>query len=373
MSQDVYLDYAATTPVDPAVLKEMLPYFTEKFGNASSSTHRYGWQAKEAVNNSRSILAKHVGAEPTEIIFTSGATESINLALKGVFDLYKTKGKHIISCQSEHKSTLETLAYLESKGAKITYLPVDDQGLIAAQDLENAICDDTILISIMWVNNETGVIQNVKKIGTISRKHKVLFLCDATQAIGKVDVNVKENNIALMAFSAHKIYGPKGVGALYVSRKNPRASLATLIHGGSQEKSLRSGTLNTPAIVGFGKAISILGLKKEADEIKSFSDKISSFFVGLGATINGSPCCTHIINIQLPNVKAVNLLKLNKQFCFSLGSACSAESLEPSHVLKAMGLTAEVIRNSFRISIGRMTTAKEVQKFIEEFKTGLEL
>ena len=369
MSKDVYFDYAATTPVDPAVLNEMLPYFTEKFGNASSNTHSYGWQAKEAVNNSRNILAKYIGAESSEIIFTSGATESVNIGLKGVFDLYQIKGKHIISCQTEHKSTLDTLAYLESKGATVTYLPVNNEGLVSIKTLESSISEDTVLISIMWVNNETGVVQNVKEIGGVASKHNILFMCDATQAIGKIDIiNVKENNIGLLAFSAHKIYGPKGIGALYISRKKPRANLSPFIHGGAQEKGLRSGTHNTPAIVGFGKAISLLGQANETNEIVLLSKRITSYFIELGGIINGSSTCPHIINVQLPDTKAINLLKTNKQFCFSLGSACNTESLKPSHVLKAMGLDTKSIKSSFRISLGRMTTSENVNKLIKEFK-----
>jgi cysteine desulfurase len=367
MSKDIYFDYAATTPVDPVVLKKILPYFSDNFGNPNSSTHSYGWRAKEAVSNARFEIGKYINAESSEIIFTSGATESINIALKGVFELYQIKGKHIISCQTEHKATLDTLNYLESKGATVTYLPVDKNGLVSLKKLREAITTDTILICLMWVNNETGVTQKIKEIGEIANEYKVLFMCDATQAVGKVDINVKDANVGLMAFSSHKIYGPKGVGALYVSRKNPRANLAPFIHGGSQEKGLRAGTLNTPAIVGFGKAISLLGQKKETSDINLFSKKIISFFSDLGANVNGSSTCPHIISVQLPEVKAVNLIKANNQFCFSLGSACSSDSLEPSHVLKAMGLTSESIQKSFRISIGRMTTKEEVDRFVNEF------
>jgi cysteine desulfurase len=366
MNKDVYFDYASTTPVDAAVLETMLPYFSDNFGNASSSTHSYGWRSKEAVNNSRNTLANHIGAESSELIFTSGATESINIALKGVFDLYKVKGKHMITCQTEHKATLDTLAYLQSLGARVTYLPVDENGLISIQVLKDAICDDTILISIMWVNNETGVIQPIDKIGKIAFEHNILFMSDASQAIGKVHIDVKDSNIALMTFSAHKIYGPKGIGALYISRKKPRASLSQFIHGGSQEKGLRAGTLNTPAIVGFGKAVELI--KKDNEKIEILSKKIISYFIKIGAKINGSSTCAHIINIQIPKTKAVNLLKSNKQFCFSLGSACSSESLKPSHVLQAMGLSVEACKNSFRISIGKTTTEKDVDRLITEFK-----
>jgi cysteine desulfurase len=368
MDKDIYFDYAATTPVDPAVLEVMIPYFSEKFGNPSSSTHSYGWRAKEAVNNSLRLIAENIGAESREVVFTSGATESINIALKGVFDRYQTNGNHIISCKTEHKSTLDTLEYLAQKGARITYLPVDKDGRISLKSLEDAICDDTILICIMWVNNETGVIQNIKQIGAIANKFKVLFLCDATQAIGKTDIDVNENNISLLALSAHKIYGPKGIGALYISRKNPRVSLATFIHGGSQENSLRAGTLNTPAIVAFGKAITLLGNKQEIKTIKLLSNQIVNFLIGQGGVINGSSTCPHIINVHFSGSNAVSLLKANKQFCFSLGSACSSENLEPSHVLRAMDLTVKAVKSSFRISIGRMTTADEVNRFIKEFK-----
>jgi len=368
MDKDIYFDYAATTPVDPAVLEVMIPYFNEKFGNASSSTHSYGWQAKEAVNYSQRLIAENIGAEAKEIVFTSGATESINIAIKGVFDRYQTKGNHIISCETEHKSTLDTLKHLEQKGARITYLPVDKDGRVSLKSVEDAICDDTILISVMWINNETGVIQNIKQIGAIANKFNVLFMCDATQAVGKVKIDVKENNISLMAFSAHKIYGPKGIGALYASRKNPRVSLSAYIHGGSQENTLRAGTLNTPSIVAFGKAISLLENKQEAEKITLLSDKIKKYLTDQGGVVNGLSTCPHIINVQFLGSNAVSLLKVNKHFCFSLGSACSSESLEPSHVLRAMDLSVKAVKSSFRISIGRMTTTEEVNRFIKEFK-----
>lgn len=368
VNNEIYLDYAATTPVDPEVLETMLPYFSDKFGNASSSTHSFGWRSKEAVANSRNIIASHIGAEPSEIIFTSGATESINIALKGVYESYKTVGNHIITCETEHKACLDTLAYLESKGARITFLPVDKNGHVSLEELKNAICDDTILVSIMWVNNETGVIQNVKDIGAIAYEHKVLFMSDASQALGKVPVDVKSNHLSIMPISAHKIYGPKGIGALYISRRGPRANVAPFTHGGSQEKGIRSGTLNTPGIVGFGKAVSLLGKQDEADRIKSFSKKIINFFTHNNAIVNGKKASPYILNIQLDKTKAVNLLKTNKSFCFSLGSACSSENLKPSHVLKSMGLKDDAISRSFRISIGRMTSEKEVAYLLENFK-----
>ena len=370
IGNEVYLDYAATTPVDPEVLDEMLPYFSEKFGNANSSTHSQGWRAKEAVKNARNTLAKQIKAESSEIIFTSGATESINMAIKGVFDQYQIKGKHIISCETEHKATLETLNFLESKGAKVTYLPADQTGAVALEDIEKAITKNTILITIMWVNNETGVIANMKAIGALAEQHQVLLMCDATQAVGKIEINVKEHHIGLMAWSAHKVYGPKGIGALYISRKKPRVSLPTYLHGGTQENGLRSGTADTPSIVGFGKAMELINKKEEKERIQKLSSQIITFFKSKKAIINGSSSTPHIMNIQFPQTKAVNLLKTNKQFCFSLGSACNADSLKPSHVLKSMGLSDQKIKSSIRISIGRFTTQKEVDRLIQEFSIG---
>lgn len=369
MNKNIYLDYASTTPMDERVLKKMLPYFSEHFGNASSNTHKYGWQAKTVIKKARKTIASNIAADDTELIFTASATESINIALKGVFDRYKIKGKHIISCVTEHQATLDTLKFLESQGAQVTYLPVNQKGLISLDDLENSICPETILINIMWVNNETGVIQDIPSIGKIAKKHNVLFACDATQAFGKFEINVKEHHIGLLTFSAHKIYGPKGIGGLFVGRKKPRATLSSFVHGGGQEKGIRAGTLNTPGIVGFEAAFELLNEKQEAERIALFSQKITQFLVSQGAIINGSlnQKCPHIINARCKNKKATELIKENASFCFSLGSACTSESLAPSHVLKAMGLSDTEALNSFRISIGRNTTKEEIEKFIADF------
>lgn len=366
----IYLDNASTTAVNSEVLKEMLPYFTEDYGNASSGTHKLGWKSKAAVTKSRKIIANHIGAEEGELIFTSGATESINLGLKGVFDLYKTKGKHIISCKTEHKACLDTLNYLEENGAEISYVHVDKNGLINFSELEKLIRPDTILLTFMWVNNETGTIQNVAKIGEIAKKNKLLFFCDGTQALGKFKINVKENGIAMLAISAHKTHGPKGIGALFISRKNPRVTLTPLIHGGNQEKNLRSGTLNTPAIVGFGKAIECIDEDFSNAKVIALAQKIKNHISNLGGKLNidSKYACPHILNFQVPKTKATNLIKLNPQFAFSLGSACTSEKIETSHVLKAIGLNKKEVEHSFRISIGTNTTLEEIEEFETHFK-----
>ncbi|MEO6949231.1 MAG: aminotransferase class V-fold PLP-dependent enzyme, partial [Ginsengibacter sp.] len=294
----VYLDYNATTQMDERVLEVMLPYFTKYYGNAASSSHAFGWQAEEAVEYAREKVAKLVNAETKEIIFTSGATESVNLALKGVFEMYAMKGNHIITVQTEHKAVLDTCAHIEKSGGEITYLQVNKEGLINLEELEKAIKPHTILISIMYANNETGVIQPIKDIGRIAKKRGILFFTDATQAIGKIPVDVIENNIDLMSFSAHKIYGPKGVGALYVRRKDPRVRLAAQIDGGGHERGMRSGTLNVPGIAGFGKACEILQieLSKETSKIKRLRDMLESALLQSGkVSVNGS------ITNRLPN------------------------------------------------------------------------
>lgn len=362
MKTPIYLDYAATTPMDQLVVEVMLPFFTETYGNAGSGTHPFGWKAKFAVEEARKKVAKEIGAEPDEIIFTSGATESINLAIKGVYENYSPYGKHIISCKTEHKAVLDTLSFLESKGADITYLDVDKNGNLSLEELEKTIRKDTILLAFMWVNNETGLIHPIEKIGKIAQKHQVVFLSDATQALGKLAIDVKKNNVGLLPISAHKIYGPKGIGALYVSKKNPRVSLAPLIHGGGQEQQLRAGTLNVPGIVGLGKAIELLGNKQEQEKIRELKKLLVEISTEKGAKINGADGSTvdHIISVQWPGINAAELIKKLPLLAFSLGSACVSENPEPSHVLSAMHLNPTEIKSSFRLSIGRNTTTNEI-------------
>jgi cysteine desulfurase len=368
----IYLDYNATTPCDPQVLEAMLPYFTNQFGNAASRQHAFGWQAEEAVDHARHQLASLIGAETTEIIFTSGATESNNLALKGVVEMYAGKGNHIITCATEHKAVLDTCRHLEKQGASVTYLPVNAQGMIDLQQLEEAITPATVLIAIMYANNETGVIQPVQAISQIAKKHDILFFSDATQAVGKVPVNVLTDGIDLMSFSAHKIYGPKGVGALYVRRKNPRVRLVAQIDGGGHERGARSGTLNVPGIVGFGKAAELCRqeMVTEAARIGRLRDKLENGLLQLeGVYVNGHK------DQRLPNVtnlafKYVDgnalMLGFNKNIAVATGSACTSASMEPSFVLKALGLGDELARSSLRFSLGRFTTEEDIDYTIEQ-------
>ena len=369
----IYLDYNATTPCDPRVLEEMLPYFTEKFGNASAKIHRFGWVANQAVEDARQLVASLINADPSEIIFTSGATESCNLAIKGIFERYASKGNHIITCTTEHHAVLDSCKSLEQKGARVTYLKVDENGLINLSELENAIQDNTILIAIMYANNETGVIQEVKKIAAIAKERKVLFFTDATQAVGKTDVDVIADGIDLLAMSAHKMYGPKGVGALYVRRRNPRVSLTAQIDGGGQEKGIRSGTYNVPGIVGLGKACQILTEEavEEQSRYKNYQQEIEQFFIKENAAIiNGSKSkrIPNVSNISFEGIDAQRLVsKLNNQFAFSLGSACTSALQGPSPVLTAMGLSSTIIKGSIRISIGRMTKDTEILELKKQF------
>ncbi len=367
----IYLDYNSTTPVDPRVLDTMLPWFTEKFGNAASRSHAYGWEAAEAVAIAREQVANLIGAVKEEIIFTSGATESINLAMKGIAEAHSTKGNHIITCATEHKAVLDTCASLEKKGFVITYLPVSEKGMIDLHELQNTITPSTILIALMYANNETGVIHPIKQIGRIAKEKKILFFCDATQAIGKIPVDVIRDEIDLMAFSSHKIYGPKGVGALYVRRKNPRVSIKAQIDGGGHERNMRSGTLNVPGIVGFGKAaaLSFSEMEKNKQEVQQLRNRLEHALLRLEeVNINGD------INNRLPNtsnccfknLSGPNLLSaISKKMAVSSGSACTSASPEPSHVLKAMGLTDEEAKASIRFSLGTFTSQKDIEQAIE--------
>ncbi len=370
----IYLDNSATTPCDPRVVEAMVPYFTESFGNAASRTHAFGWVAEEAVDTAREKVAKLVGAETKEIIFTSGATEAINLALKGVFEMYTSKGNHIITCNIEHKAVLDTCAHLEKKGAEITYLSVKANGLIDLDELESAIRPDTILVALMYANNEIGTIMPIKEISAITRKHNVILFSDATQAVGKIPVNVNDDGIDLMAFSAHKMYGPKGVGALYVRRKNPRVKLVQQIDGGGHERGMRSGTLNVPGIVGFGKAaeIAALEMKTEAARLRKLRDKLENALLQIEKTfLNGDrdKRLPHVANISFRYVEGDGLMiAINKTIAVSSGSACTSASLEPSYVLKALGIDDELAYGSIRFSLGRFTTEEEIDYTIAQVR-----
>ncbi|HEV7381585.1 MAG TPA: cysteine desulfurase family protein [Dyadobacter sp.] len=365
----VYLDNNATTPMDPRVLDEMLPYFLEKFGNAASRTHAFGWEADEAVGHARESIAALVGASVHEIVFTSGATEAVNLALKGVFESSARKGNHIITVQTEHKAVLDTCLSIEKKGGQVTYLPVEANGLINLQMLEASITDATILIAVMYANNETGVIQPIKEIGEIAARHGVYFFTDATQAVGKIPVNVAEDHIHLLAFSAHKLYGPKGVGVLYTKKKNGPV-LTAQIDGGGHERNRRSGTLNVPGVVGLGKACEIaeIGMESETARLRALRDRLEAAFNTLGGIVNGTsaprlPHCTHI---SFPGIDGEKLMfQASGQVAFSQSSACTSATIQPSHVLMAMGIPEELIHNSFRISLGRFTTPEDIDLAIE--------
>ncbi|MBC7686841.1 MAG: IscS subfamily cysteine desulfurase [Aquabacterium sp.] len=366
MKLPVYLDNNATTPMDAAVLEAMTPFFLTHFGNAASRNHAFGWEAEEAVDYAREQVAKLIGAEPNEIIFTSGATESDNLAIKGVFEMYAAKGNHIIPATTEHKAVLDTCRQIEKIGGDVTYLPVKSDGLIELALLEAAIKPTTILIAIMYANNETGTLQPIKEISAIARKHGVLMFSDAVQAAGKIEVDVNKDGIDLMAFTAHKMYGPKGVGALYVRRKNPRVKLTAQIHGGGHEKGMRSGTLNVPGIVGFGKACEICRLAMQADAKRTglLRDKLETGLLQLEeSSVNGSTAhrLPNVTNILFKHAESEGLLMgINKTIAISSGSACTSASLEPSHVLKALGLSDDLAYSSLRFGLGRFTDEEQI-------------
>ena len=366
MNNPLYLDYNSTTPVDARVVQAMLPFFTEQFGNAASSNHSYGWQAQEAVTIAREQIGNLIGVVKEEIVFTSGATESINLAIRGVVETYASKGNHIITCTTEHRAVIDTCKSLEKKGIEVTVLPVNKQGFIDLDKLTKSIKPTTILICIMYANNETGVLQPIEKIGKIAKEKRVLFFCDATQAVGKFHTNVIKDNIDLMSFSSHKLYGPKGCGALYIRRKNPRVSLKEQITGGGHERNFRSGTLNVPGIVGFGKAaeLCMLEMEVEASRLLLLRDKFEKVLLTKNlVTINGDVTnrLAHVSNLcfNMPNGASL-LASISKFMAVSSGSACSSSSAEPSHVLKAMGLTDEASKSSIRFSFGRLTTHDEI-------------
>jgi cysteine desulfurase len=362
----VYFDNHATTPVDPRVLEAMLPYFTEKFGNAASRNHEFGWRAEEAVENARAQIARLINAHPKEIVFTSGATESDNLAIKGVAETHRPKGNHIITQVTEHKAVLDSCKRLESSGYEITYLPVDRDGLIDPDDLAKAITPKTILVSIMYANNEIGVIQPIEQIGKIAKKRNVLFHVDAVQAIGKIPVDVQKDAIDLLSISAHKLYGPKGAGALYVRRKNPRVHISPMIDGGGHERGMRSGTLNVPGIVGLGKACELCQkeMTGEAARLGQMRDKLKNALEsGLDNTaINGS--LTHRLpnnlNISFAHVEGESLLMGINDVAVSSGSACTSAAIEPSYVLRALGVSDDLAHSSIRFGLGRFNTEEEV-------------
>lgn len=362
----IYLDNNATTRCDDAVVQAMLPYFTQYFGNAASNSHAFGWSAAEAVKIAREQVAALIGAEPQEIVFTSGATESINLALKGAFEMYAANGNHIITVATEHKAVLDTCAHIERLGGQVTYLPVDNYGLIDLQQLEQAITGNTILIAVMYGNNETGVIQPIKEISAIAHQHNVLFFCDATQAVGKIPVDVIADGIDIMSFSAHKIYGPKGVGALYIRRRNPRVRLTAQIDGGGHERGFRSGTLNVPGIVGFGKACVICSdrLQQDAETLSAMRNRLENELLQLpGVYLNGHPRqrLPNVTNLAFEGIEGNTLMgNLNKEIALSGGSACTSASMEPSHVLQAMGVNEGLAHNSLRFSLGRHNTNEQI-------------
>lgn len=367
----IYLDNNATTPMDPRVLEAMIPYFTDHFGNAASRNHSFGWQAEEAVDYAREQVAKLIGADPKEIIFTSGATEGDNLGIKGVFEMYASKGNHIITCTTEHKAVLDTCKHIERQGGEVTYLEVNPEGLIDLKQLEAAIKPTTILIAIMYANNEIGVVQPVKEISAIARKHGVLFFTDGTQAVGKIPVDVNKDGIDIMAFTGHKMYGPKGVGALYVRRKNPRVKVTAQMDGGGHERGMRSGTLNVPGIVGFGKACELarLEMADDAARLSKLRDKLENALMQLEeAYVNGSRehRLPHVSNISFKYVEGEGLMMgFNKNIALSSGSACTSASLEPSYVLKALGLGDDLAHSSLRFGLGRFTTEEQIDYTIK--------
>lgn len=374
----IYLDNNSTTPTDPRVVEAMLPYFYEIPGNAASRNHPFGWKAEEAVEYAREQVADLISADPKEIIFTSGATESDNLAVKGVFEMYASKGNHIITAKTEHKAVLDACKRVEKMGGEVTYLDVKNDGLVDLAELEAAITPKTILVSIMWANNETGVIQPMKEIGDICKKHGVLFMSDATQAVGKIPVNPKEAGVHLLAFTSHKMYGPKGVGALFVNRKNPRVKVTAQMDGGGHERGMRSGTLNVPGIVGFGKAAAIakVEMHQDAARLSVLRDKLESAFKASleEVYVNGNihHRMPHVTNISFKHVEGEGLMMtFNQQIAVSSGSACTSASLEPSYVLVALGLGDDLAHSSIRFSLGRFTTEADVDYAIDAVSKGV--
>ena len=374
----IYLDNASTTPTDPRVVEAMVPYFTTHFGNAASRNHPFGWAAEEGVDYAREQIAKLIGAEDKEIIFTSGATESINLALKGAFEMYAKKGNHFITAKTEHKAVLDTCKHIEKMGGEVTYLDVKYDAMIDLAELEAAIRPTTVMVCIMYANNETGVIQPMKEIGQVCEKHGVLLMSDITQAAGKIPVDVKALGIHVAAFTAHKMYGPKGIGALFVNRIKPRVKVTAQIDGGGHERGMRSGTLNVTGIVGFGKAaeLAMAEMEQDAARLSKLRDKLQTAFMERmeEVTINGN------INSRLPQITNMSfkhvegeglMMTFNQNIALSSGSACTSASLEPSYVLVAMGLGDDLAHSSLRFSLGRFTTEDDVDYTIEAITKGV--
>ncbi len=373
----IYLDNNSTTPCDPRVVETMVPFFFEKHGNAASRSHQFGWEAEDAVDYAREQIAQLIGAEDKEVIFTSGATESNNLAIKGVFEMYAKKGNHIITAETEHKAVLDTCKHLEKVGAEVTYLKVQEDGTVSLTDLEAAMKPSTILVTLMWANNETGVIQDMPGIAALCEKHGVLFHSDATQAVGKIPTIAREIGVHLMSFTAHKMYGPKGVGALYVSRKNPRVKVTAQIDGGGHERGMRSGTLNVPGIVGFGKAAEIarLEMAQDAERLSKMRDRLQAELIKLEETkVNGNENSRmpHVANISFKHVEGEGLMMtFNQSIAVSSGSACTSASLEPSYVLVGMGLGDDLAHSSIRFSLGRFTTDEDIDRAIDLVANGV--
>jgi len=369
----IYLDYSATTPVDPRVAEKMIPYLTEHFGNPASRSHAFGWKAEEAVEEARAQVAALVNCDPKELVWTSGATESINLALKGAAEFYKTKGRHLVTVKTEHKATLDTMRELERRGFEVTYLDVDGEGLVDLNALEAALRKDTILVSVMYVNNEIGVIQDIPAIGEICRRRGILFHVDAAQATGKVDIDLGALKVDLMSFSAHKTYGPKGVGALFIRRK-PRVRLEPQIHGGGHERGFRSGTLPTHQIVGMGEAFRIAKLEMgaERERIRALSRRLLEGIREIEEVyVNGSleRRVPHNLNVSFNFVEGESLIMAVKDIAVSSGSACTSASLEPSYVLRALGRSDELAHSSIRFTLGRFTTEEEIEYTVAHLKT----
>lgn len=371
-SKKIYLDYNSTTPVDPRVLEEMLPFFTDKFGNASSMNHTFGWEAEEAVEIAREQVADLIGATASEITFTSGATEAINLAIRGLCQANRDKGNHIITCATEHKAVLDTCESLEETGFKVTYLSVDESGSIDLNELEDAIIDKTILVSLMHANNEIGTIHPLEKISEITRQKNIPLLSDATQSVGKIPVDVKEIGVDMITFSSHKLCGPKGAGVLYIN-KNDKPVITPILTGGGQEKGVRPGTLNVPAIVGFGKACEICAKEMETDSnrLSKLRSQLESELAEIeGIVFNGDleNRLPYMTNVSFRNIDSSHLLRQLRNLAVSQGSACTSATHKPSHVLKAIGLSDELALSSIRIGLGRFTTEEEIEYAIRDIK-----
>ena len=367
MKLPLFMDNHSTTPMDPRVLEAMVPYFVEKFGNSASRNHAFGWEAEEAVENARKQIARLIHADSKEIVFTSGATESDNLAIKGVVEMYHEKGDHIITSSTEHRAVLDTCKALESKrGVKVTYLPVDKTGMVSPDDVRNAITEKTILITIMMANNEIGTINPIKEIGKVAKEKGILFHCDATQGVGKIPVDVQEMGIDLMSFSAHKLYGPKGIGALYVRKKAPRVRIAAQMDGGGHERGMRSGTLPVPMIVGFGKAVELCEqeMPTESKRLSAMRDRLQTAITSKleEVYLNGHPTqrLPNNLNLSFAYVEGESLLMGLKEIALSSGSACTSATLEPSYVLRALGVGSDLAHSSIRFGLGRFNTDEEV-------------